>query len=143
MKETIKKELKDDLFKYLLNYPDDSPEFLDLISSALKEYEITISKKRDIRTSNAFNMISSCITDSKSFKKLNKHNQYVILIDTLFIMFPTGHITGHSQSEINLYNYFVSLIKEVKIDYDWLLTAKGQEVSQWMKELIWINDIKG
>jgi hypothetical protein len=139
--KNYKEELRDQLFDYLSKHPEDSTYFLDVVSSALKNYEKAVNEKRDIRTSNAIQKISYII-DSKTFKGLSKHDQFVILIDTLFIMFPLAKITGHSQSEINLYNYFVSLVKEVKIDYDWFLTAKGQEVVQWMKELIWVNQLK-
>jgi hypothetical protein len=139
--KNYKEELRDQLFDYLSKHPEDSTYFLDVVSSALKNYEKAVNEKRDIRTSNAIQKISYII-DSKTFKGLSKHDQFLILIDTLFIMFPLAKITGHSQSEINLYNYFVSLVKEVKIDYDWFLTAKGQEVVQWMKELIWVNQLK-
>ena len=139
MKE-FKEELRDQLFDYLSKYPEDATFFLDTVSSALKNYKRAIDIQRHKKSSDAFNILSSFILDSKSFKKLSNHYQFTFLIDTVFLMFPNAIITGHSSSEQDLFNYFCTLVKEKvetnTMDYEWMLEAKGKEIVSWMKELI-------
>jgi hypothetical protein len=58
-------------------------------------------------------------------------------------MFPLAKVTGHSQSEIDLFYYFCNLIKEDKsiIDYNWISETRGIDVSDWLKELIRKNEL--
>jgi len=142
MNINYKEDLKEQLFKYLSEYPEDSPEFLDTISNAMKNYKRKITVERSKKAGDCFNIHSGWILDSKSFIKLPHNYKFTFLIDTIFLMFPKGKVTGHSSSEADLFYYFVELIKQKEsIDYNWMLQAKGKEIVDWFKELIRINEI--
>jgi hypothetical protein len=138
----FKEELREQLFQYLSEYPEDGPEFLDIISSAMKNFKRKVTIERSKKAGDCFNIHSGWILDSKSFKKLPNQYKFTFLIDTIFLMFPKGRVTGHSSSEIDLFNYFLALIKQKEsIDYSWMLEAKGKEMVDWFKELVRINEL--
>ena len=142
-----KQELKDKLEKYLTNNPTDAPEFLSVISNALETYKEQIHKQRSALSQDALNHLYGYVLDSDRFKKLNDDGHHVTsMIDAMFVSFPEGKPTTHSNIEKNAFKFFQQMCinldmlntenEESKRWGEWLQRIKGHEYFNWMKKVM-------
>ncbi len=141
-------EYKDKLLKKVKEHlsvnPQDAPEFLDAVSSALKEYKETVKREREGLTTNAIINLISLVKPYKGKYSTYAQSDYNLLIPSILPAlvnnFPHAKPMGNSNVEIWLYEEFVKLCRDSKYfegtkNEDWLESFGYDEVSflDWVR----------
>lgn len=132
-----KEELKEYLFQYLTNYPEDSPEFLDTISSALKNYKRKLTIQRSNEAFNAIgNLFGYIKTNKKTMTTKTMHYELMKIIDAMYVRFPKGSSKGGSSLDLEVFEYFQFLTKSIEDVTEFVVfleSTRGREFAEWFK----------
>lgn len=138
-----KKDILDKLLPYLEKHPEDAPDFLNAITTALKSYKEGVAKQRSNLAQNALGFVISQTTEEsyKRWKKAPVDMKIPMMIDAVFYLVPGGKIHNHSSAELKAIQMFRQwcLDEQVLTNekwYSWLRNTKGEEYYQWMINLL-------
>ena len=136
---------KQELLKnYLSKHPSDAPEFLSIVSEALKNYEESVKKQRNYLASNAilytmgYTISSKRITDKKMY---DSKMIFMSLFDSMFLSFPDPTDLTHASILMDGLDVFVKSCEEENVLTsdswsNWLKDVAGSEKTKWLTELI-------
>jgi hypothetical protein len=135
-----KEELREALFQYLSEYPEDGPEFLDVISSAMKSFKRKVTVERSRQASEAVHFLFYFVNTKKKFTKSeNMEKELIKLMDAMYIRYPKGNCKGGSSLDKEVFTYFISLTKSIsKVDefYEFLEISRGKDFKDWFKIIL-------
>lgn len=136
--------IKEDLKNYLVSNPSDAPEFLSVVSEALKEFEDNLKKQREGIFSNAVINTMGYVLSSKRITDKRMYDSHLILtslINSIYISFPDPKRLEHAQIMKDGLGVFVKACEEEDVlnseDWSlWLENYLGDEKTKWLSEII-------
>lgn len=120
-------------------HPEESPQLLNSIAKGLNKFKSGVEEQRSSHTTHTISGLYSFVLTKKKFSSVDR----ILLMDALYLSFPSGKMSGHCSYDKEVLAKYIELYKLDVCDKEkfgeWLQMTRGDEFLVWHDKLLTNN----